>query len=410
MPKKEVRRLFIARQPIFNQNLDVYGYELLYRSDSKSTQFDGVSSQIATANVIGGLFESGIERIVENRRAFINFDEDFIHSNSLELIDSDRLVIEMLENIKIDNDLIERLKYLKDKGYKIALDDFIEEYKDYPLIPLADIIKFDLIATPLETIKSDVDMGLAQNKILLAEKIETKEEFLEAKEMGFHLFQGYFFSKPSIAGKSCDKTTAKIQYIRLLQELKKEEPSYQALAEIIEKDINLAYRLMRVVSGRSSDELVYSIKKALTFMGLKEIERWVNILMIRDLGESKPMELMKISLIRTRFAETIALHGELKSMKDEASMMGLFSTLDAMLDQTMEEALRDMPFPESIVAALVHGTGILYPIYELIIAYEKGDWENALYLSKRINVDVNILYEEYLDAIKWANDILKVMI
>lgn len=399
--------MFIARQPIFNKKLDVFGYELLYRSGSQATQFDGVSSQGATATVIGGLFESGIDHIVEDKYAFINFDEEFIHSNALELIAPNRLVVEMLENVKIDSKLIERLKSIKKKGYKIALDDFVEKYEDYPLIPLADIIKFDLMSTPLETIETDVRLALEQNKILLAEKIETKEEFLKAKKMGFHLFQGYFFSKPSIAGKSHNERTSKAQYTLIIKELKKEEPDFQALAEIIEKDVNLAYRLMRIVSSRVEDRSLYSIKRALTYMGLKEFERWINVLMLQDLGKSKPEELIKISLIRTKFAESMAILGGLTSMKHEAAMMGLFSILDAMLDQMMSEALKDIALPNSISEALVEKKGVLHPIYELLIAYEKGDWTEANNICKKINIDGNILYEEYLMAIKWANNMFE---
>lgn len=402
--------MFIARQPIFKRNLMVYGYELLYRSAIQSKSFDGVSSQKATATVISGLFELGIDQIVEDKYAFINFDEDFILSSYLELIPSDRLIIEMLENIEINKNLINRLKELKDKGYKIALDDFVEDLEDYPLVPIADIIKFDLMETPLESIKKDVNLAICQNKILLAEKIETKEEFLKAKEMGFHLFQGYFFSKPSIAGKSCEKTTSKVQYNRILLELKKEEPSYQVLAEIIEKDVNLTYRLLRISSLRTEDELIYSVKRALTYMGMKEIERWISILMLQDLGQSKPTELMKISLIRTKFAESIAMYARLNDKRHEAALMGLFSTLDAMLDQTMEDALKDMALPSSITEALIYQRGVLYPIYELFIAYEKGDWSKSLKISNSINMAANIIYEEYLAAIKWANEVFKTII
>lgn len=199
--------MFVARQPIFKRNLEVFGYELLFRSTTESREFDGSSSQSATASVIGNLFESGIDRIVEGKYAFVNFDDQFIHSDSLELIPPNRLVIEMLENVKPDHHLMTRLKELKKKGYQIALDDFIESYHNYPLVPYADIIKFDLIATPLESIKQEIHTALSDRKILLAEKIETEAEFLQARKMGFHLFQGYFFSKPSIASKSTHKTT-----------------------------------------------------------------------------------------------------------------------------------------------------------------------------------------------------------
>ncbi|MFW5649315.1 MAG: EAL and HDOD domain-containing protein [Candidatus Alkaliphilus sp. MAG34] len=401
--------MFIARQPIFKKNLDIYGYELLYRSGSDSVQFDGISSHVATATVIEGLFESGVKHIVEDRWAFINFDEKIIHSNTLELIGPSKLIIEILEDVEINQDLIERIKFLKDKGYKIALDDFIEKYENYPLIPFADIIKFDLIATPLETIRADVYLALSQRKILLAEKIETKEEFLVAREMGFHLFQGYFFSKPSIAGKVCNKFPSKFQYIRLITELKKEEPSYLKLAKIIRNDVQLAYRLMRIVSVSSGDELTYSIKRALVFMGLWAIERWINILMIRDMGGTKPEELIRISLIRTKFAEAIAVYSKFKNLRHEASMMGLFSVLDAVLDMTMKEALEGITIPESIKDVLIYKEGALGDIHKLIVAYERGNWTKVINLSEKINISADALSREYLNSIKWAKGALGIL-
>lgn len=402
--------MFIARQPIFNNNLDVYGYELLFRNSNKSSGFDGISSIAATAGVVSGLYELGLQQIVDNKRAFINFDADFLKRDLSELIDPNNLIIEVLEDVAVDDYLIERIIQLKAEGYKIALDDFVEDYDSYPLVKYADIIKFDLMLTPLEEIAHLVYKAQIQNKILLAEKIETEEIFNKAKEMGFHLFQGYFFSKPKIVGKSgANKSTTKIQYARILSELKKEEPSYQVLAEIIEQDVNLAYRVMKVISSRSGDDLIYSIKRALTYMGLKEIERWISILMIQELGASKPKELMTMSLIRTKFAEDIAKHSEFKNHKHEASMMGLFSTLDAMLDESMEVALEDVSLPQSIKDALIYEKGILNPINSLVKAYEQANWEEAIALCSQFKLDETVLLDDYVSAVKWAGDIVKMM-
>lgn len=401
--------MFIARQPIFSKTMEVFGYELLFRAGSDSKGFDGVSSSHATASVIGGLFEAGIDQIVDNKRAFINFDASFISSDLPELIESHRLIIEVLEDVTVDDILLDRIKELKRKGYRIALDDFVEDYDAYPLVPLADIIKYDLIATPLNTLKVEVIKAKKQNKMLLAEKIETEAEFIQAKEMGFDLFQGYFFSKPSIVGKPSSKSTTKTQYGRIISELKKEEPSYQLLAEIIEKDVNLAYRLMRIIITRSGDDLVYSIKRALTYLGLKEIERWINILMIQDLGENKPKELMILSLVRTKFAEMIAAKAKLNKLKYEASMMGLFSTIDAMLDQSMAVALEDVALPQSIIDSLVLNEGVLMPIYNLVIAYEKGDWDKAESLARKMNLSEDALFDAYMDAVNWSRDTVSLM-
>ena len=278
--------MYIARQAIFDRELKVYGYELLYRKSINSTQYDGVSSVQSSAAVLNGLYEIGLNKISDNKISFINFDSDFIHSDSLELIGPSDLVIEVLENVTMNDKLIQRIKYLKQRGYQIALDDFVSFYNTYPLVPLTDIIKFDILATPLDTIYKDVKKAIAQKKILLAEKIENIENFNQAKEMGFQLFQGYFFSKPYIVEKSSDASSTKYQYTRLIAELNQVEPSYQKLAEIIELDVNLAYRLVKVSSMHVGEDLIYSIKYALTYMGLKSSHRWIHVLMIKELNSS----------------------------------------------------------------------------------------------------------------------------
>ncbi len=402
-------RMYIARQPIFNERLDVFGYELLFRGDKGSGGYDAKSSAYATATVIGGLFESGIEEIVGGHRAFINFDAAFLSMDIPEIIEPDRLIIEVLEDVVVDDALIERLLTLKEKGYKIALDDFIEDYQLYPLVPLADIIKFDLMATPLESIETTVGEAIRQGKILLAEKIETEGEFLRAKQMGFKLFQGYFFSKPHIVGQSSAKKMVKSNYLQILTELKKEEPSYQVLAEIVEKDAQMAYRLMRIIHSRAGDDLVYSIKKALTYIGLKELERWINVLMIQDLGGEKPRELMKLSLMRTKFSELIAAHSVFKNRKYEASMLGLFSTIDAMLDVSMEEAMSKVALPKTISDALVSFSGKLSPVYKLLLAYEQADFNEADELSKALDMKSEALFEYYKGSVKWADEMMLLM-
>ncbi len=398
--------LFIARQPIFNKALKVYGYELLFRFDIDSKTFGQATATKATATVLGGLFETGIEEIVDGTLAFVNFDEEFLLSDSIELIDSSNLVIEVLENVKVDAQLINRLNYLKSKGYKIALDDFVEDYDLYPIVPMSDIIKYDLLATPLDSITIEVKKALRQNKILLAEKVETEEDFLKAKDMGFSLFQGYFFSKPNIISKANDNKTIKSQYSRIINELKKEEPSYQIIAEIFESDVNLAYRLVKVVSNNHDKDLIYSIKKALVYMGFKKIEQWIHILMLQDLSTNKSEELIKTSLVRSKFGEHIANNSNLKNRKFEVSMACLFSNLDAVLDQTMEEALQGISITYDVKEALINKEGILRPVCELIHSYEKGNWDKVKAISEKIEINENKLYQMYIDSLKWADNIV----
>lgn len=400
--------MFIARQPIFNRLMKVHGYELLYRGSETATTFENKSSERATATVVSGLFELGIDTISDNKISFINFDHEFIYSDTIELIDPDDLVIEILENTIVDKKLVHRLIDLKQKGYKIALDDFVEDYDVFPLIPLVDIIKYDVMATPLYSIEKEVRCALADRKILVAEKIETKEEFEIAKRMGFQLFQGFFFDKPSIVGKISKKKSPKLSYLELMNELNKPEPSFTRLTEIIINDVNLAHRLFLSTKKNktTSNDFRDRVRQSLVYMGFKQIKRWINILMLQDLSANKPDELTRLSLIRAHFGELISMNSQFKSRSNELYGMFLFSTLDALLDQTMETALEDLDLPKDVKQALIFNKGELNPILQLVFAYEKGEWSKVSTLSEQINLDETKISSYYVESIQFSKEIM----
>jgi EAL and modified HD-GYP domain-containing signal transduction protein len=324
-------------------------------------------------------------------------------SDAIELINPKTLVIEVLENVEVDDLLLKRIEELNKKGYKIALDDFSENLQSYPIVPIANIIKYDILITPLDKIEADVKDAIAKNKVVLAEKIETEQEYIKAKKMGFHLFQGYFFSKPQIIGGLRTRKTANTVYQRIMSELHSEEPSYQRLTDIVATDINMAYRVMRA-SGNESNKK--TIKGALVKMGLRELERWVNVLMLQELSDNKPQELIKMSLVRSKFGELIAAHSKFSKRRYEISLMCLFSILDAMLDQTMEIALDGVDVSSDVKEVLIYHKGNLKPIYEMVIGYEQGT--NILSNQKfvQIEVDQSKLFTWYLEAIAWAEDVM----
>lgn len=401
--------MYIARQPIFNKSMHVYGYELLYRDNENANTFKNSSPGRATATVLGGLFELGINNISNNKKSFINFDYDFLFSESIELIDPEDLIIEIVENTAIDDKLIRRLKELRRKGYRIALDDFVEDYKTFPLLSISSIIKYDIIATPLDSIEVEVKYALRNKKILLAEKVETKKEYEQAKKMGFHLFQGYFFEKPSIIGKSNNKKSINISYIRIMSELNMPEPSYSKLANIIRTDVNLSYRLLYIIkqNKKETNDTIYTIKRSLVYMGFKKIERWINILVIQDLATNKPIELTHIALIRSHFGELLVKESELKLRSDEVYGMLLFSTLDAILDESMEKALETISITDDMKKALISGEGELYPILQLIHCYEKGEWNKVKTLSEQLNISEEKISENYMSALEHSKKIMR---
>lgn len=399
--------MYIARQPIFDKTKDVYGYELLFRSSSTSVAYTGTSAEGSTAVVLGGLFELGVEKIVGDKKAFVNFNYNSLLSNAIELVDPSTLVIEVLEDVEVDSRLMRRLESLHKEGYRIALDDFAHSVRDFKMVPIADIIKYDLIARPLNTIQDEVMEALRRKKVLLAEKVETEEEFIEARKMGFHLFQGYFFSKPVIvAGLKGKKPDISI-YRRILNELHSEDPSFQALSEILETDVSVAYRLVNIVSKKNEKYIQKGLKSALIKMGLADFERWVHIMMLQDLSVNKPNELIRTSLIRSKFGELVAYNcGSLYSRTSEISLMCLFSVLDAILDLTMEEAIADLSISDDIKDALIKREGPLVPVLKLAESYEKGQWVEIDELSRQIGIDGNHLVNWYVDSINWTERIM----
>ena len=227
--------------------------------------------------------------------------------------------------------------------------------------------------------------------------------------MGFQLFQGYFFCRPDPIGNPQSGHTTKTQYIRLLSELENEEPSYQKLAEIIETDVNMAYKILRVIDNRSSDTLIYSIKKALTFIGLKEMKQWIHILLLQDLCLNKPNELMRTSLIRSKFAELIASKTKYRHIKFEAALMGLFSTLDAILDASMTDSLKNIPLPIAIKNVLTEKDSELKPVYDLILDYESGQWHRVEAHINHMRLNPYDLVLAYRQSLEWTNNIMQIM-
>ncbi len=398
--------MFIARQPIFNKKLDIYGYELLFRATVGAVTFGDASSQAATATVVGGLFEEGIHKIVGNAKAFVNFDYDFIMSDMIELIDPDKLIIEVLETVKVDDRFVKRVYELSKMGYKIALDDFEEKIDTYPIVPISDVIKYDIIVTPLSEIKQEVRMALEENKILLAEKIETEAEYQEALRMGFQLFQGYFFSKPNIVARTEKRLPLSSSFTALLHELKKPQPSFDKLVEIISTDAELVYKLFRIIGREYKDEDIMSIKKALVKMGFKSIERWIHILLLQNFSKDKPSELMELSLIRSKFGEYIALNSKFKNDYDDVNIMCLFSLLDAILDRNIEEALEGIKLSKDVYWGLVNCTGKYAFICKIVSAYEKGDWPKVFEVASKMELKPDILGDGYLNAIKWSASVM----
>ncbi len=249
--------VFVARQPIFDQSMGLYGYELLHRS-SQNNFYEGSDDEQTTAELITNSFlVIGFNELIDGTRGFINFSHDFLLKGIPRILPKEKTVIEILERANVTDDLVDVCRELKSKGYILALDDFVLEGENDSrerLIEYADIIKIEFPNVPIY--KQAALISKYRNKIMfLAERVETREEFHKAVEMGYRLFQGYFFSKPIMVNAK-DIGTIDINAHRILEELQKEDPDYRIISSIIEKDLNLSYKLLKI-----SNSVYYNAKR-----------------------------------------------------------------------------------------------------------------------------------------------------
>ncbi len=399
--------IFIARQPIFNRKQEIFGYELLFRN-SRENFFNHPDPDKAAAAVIGdSSIIFGIETLTRGKKAFLNLTRDSLVNEYPSLLPKDLAVLEVLETVEPDREVIEVCKKFKDLGYTLALDDFVYRDGFQPMVDLADIIKVDFMATSPSERKALYRRLAPKGKRFLAEKVETQEEYQEALELGYHYFQGFFFSKPVILSKR-NLTGNRLSLFRVLKEIHKPGMDFKELENIIKQDLTLSYKLLRYINsaffGLHSD--VRSIKHALVLMGEGEIKKWATLVSLTTMGEEKPMELMLNAAIRGKMCESLGIMAGQKEKASDFFLMGLFSVIDAILDRNLAEVLSDLPLTYELKRALMRVTfSKLRMAFEIVLAYEKGDWEKITKWANKMGMEESAIPPIYLEAVEWANKI-----
>ena len=395
---------YIARQPIFTVQKRLFAYELLYRG-TKEFPLAGVSGDRATTGLLTSTFlTEGIDVISNSKPCFVNFTEELLIQKTPASFPKKTLVIEILEDVRPTKEVLAACRELSAEGYRIALDDFIYDKSLEPLIKIADIIKIDFRLTPVDTIRKTLQR-LTKHKVkLLAEKVETYDEFEKAAKLGFSYFQGYFFNRPEkILIK--ELALAQITLYNLLAEVTKETTSIDKLYEIISKDVGISYKLLRFINSAYFYRLqeVKTVKHAMAYLGEEELRRFVILMILSDLASVKPNELVRLSLVRAKFCELLALQSQFKSFSSELFLMGLFSLIDSILDTEMNAIMDKLPIADEIKDALSSGTGDFMPFLRAIIAYERAEIPSCTDAVNQINVDMKLLPEIYFESLKYAN-------
>lgn len=396
--------IFVARQPIFNRSREVIAYELLYRDSDKNFFSGDVSSNVATSILLmNSYLNFGIEHLIGDQKAFVNFDEHLIMNDIPHLLNKDNVVIELLEDIVPKQSFIQKIKTLKDMGYTVAIDDFVEDYAYTNLVELCNIIKVEFMGATRQSIEKIVRTWKPKGKLLLAEKVETQEAFEWAKSIGFDYFQGYFFSKPSMVKSKGLKDSA-TQYVRLMNEMNVPEPDYKHISSIIEVDVALTYKILKLVNSKFTQNQISSIQHALSVLGVKAIRKWLSLAMVQNLSTAETSELVITSMVRSHLLENIAENSDLKRSSRELTLIGVLSILDVMLEKPMEDLLESLPLASEVKDTLLGKDSPYSAAFNLCLSYERGDFNGINDFSEQIGYDMNQLPRHYVDAVKWSDN------
>ena len=406
--------IFLGRQPIFDLEGQIAAYELLYRS-TETNSFPKVDSDRATLDVLINTFVTiGVEDVANGKPCFVNFTENLLMGKLPDYLEPSKVVLEILEDVKITPELIERIKQLSIRGFKIALDDFIlqPEYMGLydELFQHVTYIKIDFLLTPvLERMQLEDRIKVFYPHIrLLAEKVETHRHFDIAIQSGYSLFQGYFFEQPQVL-KSKDIPANTLQYFQIVALLREDEPDINHIAESIENDISLSYKLLQIVnmSSKRKRSKVRSIKQAVLMVGLAELRKWVYLLALREMpkheNDSTYKELMASSLYRGKVCERLAKHNFMENIS-EYFLLGLFSLIDTILRTPMHEILGHLPLSENISLTLSHHKTELTPYLQLCIAMDKSDFINIEKYSAELSIPPLVIHGIHEEVREWVKE------
>jgi c-di-GMP-related signal transduction protein len=398
----------VARQPIFDIRKKISGYELLFR-DQTARYNPNVDGDVATSTVLANsYFSIGMDSLVGDKKSFINFTQSLLQQKYPLLLPKEATVIEILENVQPTPKLISACMEMAQKGYTFALDDFTYAPELQPLIELAHIIKFDFRLTSAEIIQDYLRKIKRQdNLILLAEKIETHEEFQQALDMGFNLFQGFFFCKPElISGKEIPGN--QLALLQIMAAVNRPEFDIGEIETLIAPDVSLAYKLLRYINSAffAKAQKISSIQQALVYMGETEIRRFVSLIAMSNLAQDKPGELIRAACVRGKFCELLGGVIQQQVAPSELFTLGMFSLIDAILDQPMQIVMKELPLANDIKTALIDRKGRLIGYLLLVETYEKGQWEQMTKVAQVMKIQEEKLPELYLEACKWSNSFM----
>jgi EAL and modified HD-GYP domain-containing signal transduction protein len=395
---------YIARQPILNREQETYGYELLFRSGPDNF-FQCNDPDLASCQTIDLALLTGAATLTGAYPAFINCTRNVLLRDIITVLPRDRVVIEVLEDVPADDEVIAACDHLRRAGYLIALDDYVPSSDTLRLLPYANIVKVDFLATDAAR-QASIAADMRRRGIrLLAEKVETREQFQFAMHLGYQYFQGYFFCKPQSLTMQ-DIPCSKLSHVQVLSIANREHYDVKELEQAILREPSLCYRLLRYLNSAAFGLFpVRSIRHALSLLGQREIRKWVSIVVAISLSGDRPCELISTALTRARACEAFAA-----ASGDDSSgafMVGIMSLMDAILDCPIEVVTAQLPLTPQCKDALGGGDNSLGKLLRLAICCERGAWDEISTIAVDKSLPEETIWELHRKACSWSSEILK---
>ena len=393
--------LLLARQPVYNKSQDVVAYLLLYRNNNPDNK-DKINDHLATSSVILNTYASICEEgEVRSLPCYIKLTDKTLLSPDFPELPKESFVLEILGHSEITPEFVTRVKMLTQQGYRIALSDYEPDERFEPLLNLVHILKLDVQKLGIPTMTSIVKDLRPYNLELLADKIETKDEFRQCHELGCTLFQGYFLSKPEpLKGKKLG--SSKVLLLQMMVELQSPNATAQSVEQLVINDPLLTYRILRVVNSAafSLRREIESLSHAISLLGFEQIRKWVSLFLVTD-TQDKPEELTRNMLIRGRMCELLAeMLGRDQPINN--FITGLFSMLDVLLDMEMDELLEQVPLQDEVKKALLNRDGQLGQILQEVISYERGEFDDLTPL-----LDKSFYEAAYRHSLSWSQQVMQ---
>lgn len=410
-PPVHVREFFLARQPILDRSQGLIAYELLFRSTAAGPA-NVTDDLLATASVMANAFELGMHNVVGDALAFVNVDVAVMMSDFVKFLPHDKVVLEILETVKVTPDLIERINQLAAAGFRFALDDVIANSDDVTkLLPVVDIIKVDIRDMSLADLARLAKHFKRAGKKMLAEKVETLDEFNACMAMGFDYFQGYYFAKPVVlSGKKLSPPQLAIMQ---LMDLIRRDADGNVIERTIKQEASLGLNLLRLVNtpGAGVTQRIDSLSQAVLVLGRVQLQRWLQILLYAEPRKStrSAPPLLLLATTRGKLLELIAgkLYPGQRGIADKAFTVGIMSLMDTLFGQPMESILEQISVAEEVSDALLSRTGIYGDMLNLTEYVEHVDDADARLLPalQHLGLSIEELNLLQLEAFEWSNSI-----